>query len=68
MRIVRWLLLLLPLLTAHRGVLAAGLVAALCGTVWVFWGEWSVLAALVLPTGVLGLVLLKVALAPVRIL
>jgi len=61
------LVLLLPLLSAHRGVLAAGLVAALCGTAWVFWGEWDMLAALVLPAGVLGLVLLKVALAPVRI-
>jgi hypothetical protein len=60
------LMLLLPLLTAHRAVLAAGLVAALCGTVWVFWGEWNMLAVLVLPTGILGLVLLKVALAPVQ--
>jgi hypothetical protein len=60
------MLLLLPLLTANRGVLGAGLVGAVTGIVWAFWGEWLLLAMLVLPAGVLGLVLLKLALVPRR--
>jgi putative effector of murein hydrolase LrgA (UPF0299 family) len=36
------------------------------GIVWAFWGEWLLLAILVLPAGVLGLVLLKVALSSGR--
>lgn len=60
------ILLLLPLLTANRGVLGLGLVGAVTGIVWAFWGEWQLLAILVLPAGVLGLVLLKVVLAPGR--
>lgn len=58
------LVLLIPLLTAHRGALAAGLVAALSGTVWAFWDAWDLLVMLVLPTGMLGLVLLKLAFVP----
>ncbi len=60
------MLLLLPLLTANRWVLGSGLVGAVTGIVWAFWGEWLLLAILVLPAGVLGLVLLKVALSPGR--
>ena len=55
------MVLLLPLLTANRRVLACGLLGAVAGIVWAFWGEWPLLLILVLPTGVLGLVLLKVA-------
>ncbi len=54
------MVLLLPLLAASRRVLACGLLGALAGTVWAFWEEWPLLLILVLPTGVLGLVLLKV--------
>ncbi len=55
------MVLLLPLLAASRRVLACGLLVALAGIAWAFWGEWPLLLILVLPTGVLGLVLLKVA-------
>jgi hypothetical protein len=62
------MLLLLPLLTANRWGLGTGLVGAVSGIVWAFWGEGLLLAALVLPAGVLGLVLLKLALVPQRLL
>lgn len=58
------MVLLLPLLAASRRVLACGLLVALPGIVWAFWGEWPLLLILVLPTGVLGLVLLKLAFFP----
>jgi hypothetical protein len=60
------MLVLLPLLTANRWVLGAGLVGVVTGCVWAFWGEWLLLAMLVLPAGTLGLVLLKLALVPRR--
>jgi hypothetical protein len=59
------MVLLLPLLTVSRWVLAAGLLGVLAGIVWAFWDEWQMLLILVLPAGVLGLVLMKVVfLAP----
>ncbi len=60
------MLLLLPLLTANRWVLGACLVGAVSGIVWAFWGEGLMLTVLVLPAGVLGLVLWKLALASGR--
>lgn len=59
------MVLLLPILSASRRVLAAGLLGVLAGIVWACWGEWQMLLTLVLPMGVLGLVLLKIVfLAP----
>jgi hypothetical protein len=54
------LVLLLPLLAANRWLLGTGLLSALAGVVWAFWGEWPLLYVVVLPMAVLGLVLVKV--------
>jgi hypothetical protein len=54
------LVLLLPLVAAHRWLLGTGLLSALAGVVWAFWGEWPLLSGVVLPMAVLGLVLVKV--------
>jgi hypothetical protein len=53
------LLLVVPALLARPWIMLLAVLVVFAGMIYVFWGDWYVLTVLVIPTGLLGVVLLK---------